>query len=288
VILLTAAVLVVHAGISVPDSVKQGEVLRVRVEPGGPSAAVAVFRGKTVPLFRQPSGELLAFVPVAVPTPSGSYPLLVKSSDGQALVETTVSVLDARYRVQNIRATRAMKSLTPLPGEVETMRELHRLVTPERRWSDTLVNPTLECESSPFGVKRMHNGKPTGNFHRGVDLASPMGTPVRAAAGGVVRVSRMFNLHGGTIGIDHGQGVTSHYLHLSELLRQEGEIVKQGDIVANVGSTGFATGPHLHWGFSVHGEAVNPAQWGAKVAPCPVGRSRRVVPRRKPRKPAGQ
>ncbi|MFN7923847.1 MAG: M23 family metallopeptidase [Bryobacteraceae bacterium] len=255
-----------------PEVVKQGEVLRVHAQPG--AETTATFRGRTVKLFPQDSGELLGLVPVPVLTPPGDYPMTIASGD--AKTEHMVRVVDARYRVQNIHATASMKSLAPLPGEMETMKALQTMATDKRHWPDTFAAPTPQCESSPFGVKRLHNGKATGNFHRGVDLASPLGTEVRATAAGTVRVAKMFRLHGGTIGIDHGQGVTSYYIHLSQLLRQEGEFVQQGDVVAKVGATGFATGPHLHWGVYVNGETVNPAQWGVRAAPCPVPRVKPV------------
>ena len=74
----------------------------------------------------------------------------------------------------------------------------------------------------------------------------------------------MFRLHGGTIGIDHGQGVSTLYIHMSKLGVAQGTRVRRGDIVGYVGSTGFSTGPHLHWSVYVHGQPVNPAQWLAK------------------------
>ena len=78
----------------------------------------------------------------------------------------------------------------------------------------------------------------------------------------------MFRLHGGTIGIDHGQGVVSTYLHMSKLALSEGTVVKKGDVVGYVGATGFATGPHLHWGLYVNGVPVNPSQWIPNVPRC--------------------
>jgi murein DD-endopeptidase MepM/ murein hydrolase activator NlpD len=181
-----------------------------------------------------------------------------------------VEILDAHYPTQDIRATRAMKALKPLPDEMATMSALHKTVSPVAFWTEPFAAPTPHCANSSFGVQRLHNGQQTGNYHRGLDLRSPGGTPVRAAAGGVVRVARMFRVHGGTIGIDHGQGVTSHYLHLSRLAAKQGTKVKKGQVVGYVGATGFATGPHLHWGVYVHGTPTDPRPLAPSVKSCPA------------------
>ena len=70
-----------------------------------------------------------------------------------------------------------------------------------------------------------------------------------------------FELHGNTVGIDHGQGVTTIYIHLSQIEVQEGQMVEAGERIGRVGSTGISTGPHLHWGLYVNGECVDPAPW---------------------------
>jgi murein DD-endopeptidase MepM/ murein hydrolase activator NlpD len=84
----------------------------------------------------------------------------------------------------------------------------------------------------------------------------------------MVRISRQFRLHGGTVGLDHGQGVTTLFIHLSKTLVKEGASVRPGQIIGHIGATGFATGPHLHWVVNVHGVSVNPAQWTPSIRPC--------------------
>jgi lysostaphin len=127
--------------------------------------------------------------------------------------------------------------------------------------------------TSPFGVLRLHNGKPTGNFHGGVDQRGAAGQSVKAPAAGIVKLVRMFNIHGGTVGIDHGQGLITLYLHLSRFAVKEGQQVQKGDLVAYVGSTGRSNAPHLHWGIYANNVPVNPLQW-LKLPPCaPASRS---------------
>lgn len=128
--------------------------------------------------------------------------------------------------------------------------------------------PVPGCLISPFGVQRHHNGKPTGNYHRGIDQRAGVGVRVRAPAAGLVRVSGMYRLHGGSIGLDHGHGVTSIHIHLSKLSVKVGDRVAAGDVIGLAGATGFATGPHLHWGLYVNGVPVNPLGWLPPLNSC--------------------
>jgi hypothetical protein len=110
--------------------------------------------------------------------------------------------------------------------------------------------------TSRFAVQRYLNGKPTGNFHAGLDQRSPAGTPVHAMDGGIVKIVREWNLHGRTVGIDHGQGLESIYLYMSKLAVTEGATVKKGEVIGYGASSGRLTirvlserrtGPHLGW-----------------------------------------
>jgi murein DD-endopeptidase MepM/ murein hydrolase activator NlpD len=255
------AALALHLAIQAehPGSVRQGEILRLQVS--GIEAATAQFRDKRVPLFPQKDGRLLGLMPVKVLETPGTYPLEILTAGGEVLYTSSVTVADAGYAIQDIRATKKMKSLTASPQEREAIAAFRSTVSPRRFWTEPFLKPTPQCQNSPFGVQRYHNGQPSGNFHSGIDLRSPMGAPVKAAADGVVKISKMFRLHGGTIGIDHGQGVGTLYIHLSALKVPQGKRVRRGEIVGLVGSTGFSTGPHLHWAVYVHGLPVNPAQW---------------------------
>ena len=97
--------------------------------------------------------------------------------------------------------------------------------------------------------------------HAGIDVAAARRTPVTAPAGGQVADVGDYVLTGRTLVIDHGQGVLSAYFHLDTVLARRGDVVRAGAIVARVGATGLATGPHLHYGLYVHGRDVDPALW---------------------------
>lgn len=265
----------------IPEAVKQGEVIRIKTNANGKLHATL---GKTsVPLFPDGNGGMVGLLPIAVTDKTGVFDLVIRTENEPVLFTAKVNVQDGKYPIQNISASSSMKSLTPLPGEMEAMKALNTTVTPEKLYQTPFQLPTSECRNSPFGVLRYYNGKPSGNFHRGLDLRSPMGTPIHAPAAGTVKVAQMFRLHGGTVGLDHGQGVTSHYLHMSKVAAVEGQLVKAGDILGYVGSTGFATGPHLHWGLYVHSIPTNPERWveGLRYCPTPAPVAKKTIAKKK-------
>ena len=117
--------------------------------------------------------------------------------------------------------------------------------------------PTSGDISSPFGWR--WNGS---DFHPGIDIANDTGTPITATADGVVTAAGWNGGgYGNMVDIDHGNGILTRYGHASEVLVHEGQHVKRGDVIAYMGSTGFSTGPHVHYEIHVHGETVNPASY---------------------------
>ena len=94
--------------------------------------------------------------------------------------------------------------------------------------------------------------------HKGIDLSSPIGTPIYATADGVVSRADWFSSYGLYISLDHGAALETRYGHLSRLNVAEGQVVRKGDLIGYVGSTGRSTGPHLHYEVRIAGTAVNP------------------------------
>ena len=262
---MTAGVLLVAAVFSIPSEVKQGNVLRIE----GPSeAATASMGGQKIRLFPERSGRLLGLLPVKPDFPAGPATVQIQDAGGKVLQETHVQVLDGEFPSQNVEVSKRMSSLRPKPGEMEALRAFNQTVSETRFWTEPFLPPVRGCVNSAYGLQRLHNGKPAGRRHLGLDMHGANGVPVRAPAGGVVRLARRLQLPGGTVGIDHGQGVLTSFYHLSRLAVKEGQKVKRGQVVAYVGSTGFATGPHLHWNVLVNGVSVNPAQWAPAVRQC--------------------
>ena len=113
--------------------------------------------------------------------------------------------------------------------------------------------------SGVYGSQRVLNGKPK-NPHYGVDVAGPVGQPVYAPADGVITLYHPdLYYSGGTLIMDHGHGITSTFLHLSKGHVKKGQVVKQGDLIAEIGATGRVTGPHLDWRMNWLNQRVDPA-----------------------------
>jgi murein DD-endopeptidase MepM/ murein hydrolase activator NlpD len=249
-----------------PARPAQGDALKVYAS--GPAES-ARLKSKTIHLFAQPDGRALGLMPTGVLTKPGVYKLEWLNAKGIVLHEEEVTIRDARFKKQNVVLSKALSNLHSTSDERERVTAFLKTVSPERYWMEPLEAPLPGCTTSPFGVTRLHNGKPTGDYHAGLDQRGAMGSPVHAVAAGVVRISQPFTLRGGTVALDHGQGLESIYLHMSRLEAKEGEHVKAGDVVGYVGSTGRSTGPHLHWTLYANGEPVNPRQW-VRLKACPT------------------
>jgi murein DD-endopeptidase MepM/ murein hydrolase activator NlpD len=129
--------------------------------------------------------------------------------------------------------------------------------------------PAPGVESGVFGSQRIDNGVPMAP-HYGVDMAAPEGTPIRAPADGQVRISADHYLNGGFTLIDHGQGVSTSYLHQSARLVRDGEMVKRGQVIGRIGATGRATGPHLHWAMNWFEVRLDPSRATRTPKPEPL------------------
>lgn len=112
---------------------------------------------------------------------------------------------------------------------------------------------TFGWRRSPWGGRR--------SFHTGLDIANQYGSPIRAADAGEVIFSGWWDGYGKAIVISHGRGVSTVYAHMSRLYKQEGDVVAQGQIIGLEGSTGYSTGPHLHFEVRENGKPVNPMQY---------------------------
>lgn len=125
-------------------------------------------------------------------------------------------------------------------------------------WQQDFIWPVKGRISGQFGRQRSYRGEP-GDYHSGIDIAPGAGVPFVTPADGVVVLARTgFSLEGSLIIIDHGNGLNSAFLHASKIVVREGERVAQGQQIGNVGASGRATGPHLHWSLKWHDARLDP------------------------------
>jgi murein DD-endopeptidase MepM/ murein hydrolase activator NlpD len=120
------------------------------------------------------------------------------------------------------------------------------------------IMPTAGWLSSNFSLSRFHPILHYARPHEGIDVSAPMGAPIVAPAGGVVRLVTVETGYGNVLEIDHGDGIVTKYAHCSRIVVKRGQHVKRGEIIANVGSTGLSTGPHVHYEIHVNGKVVDP------------------------------
>jgi murein DD-endopeptidase MepM/ murein hydrolase activator NlpD len=162
-------------------------------------------------------------------------------------------VVQREYREQRVNGV-PQKTVTPPLDVLDRIRQEAVLVKQARSgggYSQDFLTGFQKPLEGPitgvYGSRRVYNGKP-GSPHYGLDIAAPTGTDVFAPAPGVVSlVHRDMFYSGGTLIVDHGQGVSSTFIHLSEVVAEVGQRVEAGDVIARVGATGRATGPHLDW-----------------------------------------
>jgi murein DD-endopeptidase MepM/ murein hydrolase activator NlpD len=245
-----------------PAVIPLGQTTRLRCEvPAATARLKDGPNGRTVRLFKQGSGDWEGLMPVAVEDSPGAYPIEFLAADGTSLASASLTIRKTIFPTQNVTLAPQIEALHTTPEERQTLTRFRDAVSDVKYWDDPLVAPLPGCVISPFGVKRLHNGKPTGEIHAGIDQRGAAGTPIRAVAAGLVKIVQPFNVLGGTVAIDHGQGLETMYLHMSKLNVAVGDHVEKGEVIGYVGSTGRANGPHLHWVVYVNGVPQNPQQW---------------------------
>lgn len=130
-------------------------------------------------------------------------------------------------------------------------------------WEGPFIVPAVGVETLGYGDKLYINGKYSGS-HFGNDYGNDEGTEIRASNTGIVTLAEWTDSYGNTIVIDHGQNIYTLYLHLSELIAEKGMTVKRGELIGRMGSTGVATGSHLHFTHFIGDVIVNPEEWFEK------------------------
>lgn len=257
--------------VQIPRStLQQGQTVRVSVRSPEPLTGIKVaFAGRAWPVYAAGPSVWMTFLGTDPTTKAGRYAVTVEARNraGTALrVRRELMVLRVafpRRRLTFDPETAALLTPENVERERRRVREALRVVNPTPLWEDPLLLPLEGPVSSPYGVISVYQGVTRG-FHSGVDFAVPEGTIVRAAGAGIVRLAELLPLSGNAVMIDHGVGVVTAYLHMSAIDVTVGQRIQKGDVVGRVGSTGLASGPHLHWGLRVNGVRVDPMPWAGR------------------------
>lgn len=229
-----------------PARVEQGQLVVARTQPGD-----QVFVG-TRRLRLTPEGDYVFGV---ARDAEGAVDVHVVGANGDSTTHR-VQVVPRDWPVEHVDGV-PPRTVDPPPeiaariareqARVARTREIDSAAT---GFTQPFLWPVQGRVSGRFGSERRYNGRP-GSPHSGMDIAAPRGTPVRAPASGrIIFADADLYLTGGTLVIDHGHGVSSVFLHLSRIDVAVGHQVEQSEVIAAVGATGRATGPHLHWGMN--------------------------------------
>lgn len=277
--------------LDVPDRVARGDAfLALAVADAPMQEVVFSWRGKqwraqAEPVTAEQGGQVWqAVILLSVPLESKDQRLTLSASaagDGLRSPQATVALFDRKRPVQKLTVDKKYvdppaRVMERIRRDRETVRAALAHYSPARSWTLPLVRPVPGGISSLYGLKRVFNGQARG-YHRGLDLRGAEGTPIKACADGRVVLCDDLYFSGKTVYLDHGQGVFTAYLHMSEQLVQDGQEVRKGQVIGKVGATGRVTGPHLHLSLIVQGQSVDvepllaPREAAAPQAAAPAG-----------------
>ncbi len=195
---------------------------------------------------------------------AGQAAQLVATLEGGKQIRKFINIAPRKWKIEHVAINRRGRTASAAfkarrGPELAQINAARRMLTDSKGWRQTFIWPVKGRISGMFGNQRIYNGAP-GSYHSGMDVAAPKGTYFVAPADGVVTLaaSRPFTLEGNLLMIDHGMGLNSAFLHSSEILVKVGQEVKRGEPIGRIGSTGSATGPHLHWSMKWNKARIDP------------------------------
>jgi murein DD-endopeptidase MepM/ murein hydrolase activator NlpD len=251
-----------------PAQLVNGSPLVLQVSPPARlSALSAKWMGHDVFFTHDATGKVwYGIAGISLETHPGVYPLELKGTTSKGTeisFSRTLSVREGRY--PSIAVTVAKKYTEPSHEQLERIQQdktikqdvFHHPIT-EREWAGKFYPPVEARVSDVFGTRRTFNGK-VQSMHQGLDYAVPQGTRVSAVNAGTVLLASPLYFEGDCVVLDHGQGLLTLYLHLSEIKVKPGERVERGQEIGISGGTGRATGPHLHLAVRWQGVYLDPA-----------------------------
>ncbi|MXO91475.1 peptidoglycan DD-metalloendopeptidase family protein [Altererythrobacter aquaemixtae] len=189
--------------------------------------------------------------------------LVARLSDGRR-IESPIAISPRTWDIERVNVAKRPSGSSEAwwkrrEPEYNAIVAARAMETGATGWRQDFIWPVTGRISGRFGRQRIYRGEP-GSYHSGIDIAGGNGTPFVAPADGVVTLAttQPFSLEGYLLIIDHGQGLNSAFLHMSKIAVRDGETVRQGQYIGNIGASGRATGPHLHWGLKWRDARLDP------------------------------
>lgn len=227
----------------------------------GPAAQApkATWQGKPVLVVKDQDARWLAIVGIPLSIKPGTAQQVSSGGRNLPFVVGNKKYPEQRITLKNQRQVNPNPDdLKRIEQELDVQVRAYRTFSPVTPSNLLLDKPVDGPLSSKFGVRRFFNGEER-NPHAGLDFAVPAGTPIKSPAAGKVILIGNYFFNGNTVFVDHGQGFISMFCHMSKIDVKVGDAVPRGGVVGRVGSTGRATGPHMHWNVSLNDARVDPA-----------------------------
>jgi hypothetical protein len=249
-----------HAEV-LPHEIKQGDAFIIKLTDVPKSSPAPVANINTERLNFSSCGDacFIALGAIEMKTKPGTYTMNIFV--GEQTIPLKLTVQPSNF--PTLKLTLPDEKVFLSPGDLKRVRKENKklqslfLTASEKLWHGRFILPLEHDFSTVFGIKRIMNEKRV-SIHRGLDIRGKMGERVKASNHGKVVLTEELFFGGNTVIIDHGQGIYTIYMHLSAFNVQPGTIVSKGDTIGFVGTSGRATGPHLHFGVKVHNISVNP------------------------------
>ena len=248
-----------------PVKLVSGSPVLFKVSVPNAKALSAEWMGHKVSFFRQSDDNWYALAGIPVETKAGTYDLSITENfvSGTRQITKHVRVTTAKYPKIPIHVARKFtepttEQIKQISADKEVKQTVLTTESAARLWSGDFRPPVSSPISDIFGTERVFNGE-VQSRHLGLDFAAPVGTEVHAINSGTVILAQQLYFEGGFVVIDHGQGLLSLYLHLSEFRVSQGEHVSSSEVIGLSGSSGRATGPHLHLAVRWQGIYLDPS-----------------------------
>ncbi len=201
-------------------------------------------------------------LPIMSKTTPGEYYVTIMDETGSAIKTLIIPVIEKEFATQYLETSSSTESLRNDAAYDQLNEAFARGrdgLSLSKLWEGPFIQPVIGGRiSTEYGEIRYTNDNIVASRHSGIDFALPTGTPVYATQNGIVTLAEELTITGNTLFIDHGFGLISQCYHLDKIYVEAGQEVKAGDLVAEIGTTGYSTGPHLHFSMYFSGVYINP------------------------------
>jgi len=258
---------------------KQGDALWVKIQSSKAiSSGTVALNKKKFKLFKKNNGtsDYLTCIGISrfMKPSSNKLKFSFSFSDGSSYqTAIPITIRSANFKKEHIKLKpKKYKISQDKPSRNNENRLIGKkfnTISSSKTFSGQFLWPVDGRISSDFGTQRVYNNTP-GWSHSGTDISAELDTPIKASQSGTVILAKSLKVHGNTIMINHGWGIISIYNHLNKLNVKTNDKLQKGDIIGTVGSTGIATGTHLHFGISIQSVRVNPKDWVHHTSKLPI------------------